>query len=63
MSDPEVFVLRIYRHDSQRPGSVNGLIEVVRTEKQHAFKSLEELTDILRRELRANRKRGKGAAA
>jgi hypothetical protein len=63
MPDPQVFVLRVYRHDSEETGSVNGLIEVVQTEKQHAFKSLEELTDILRRELRANRKRGKGAGA
>jgi len=47
MTVTEVFVVRIYRRDPVDSDRLNGVVEVVRDGKEHAFGSLAELTKIL----------------
>ena len=48
MTVAEVFVVRIYRRDTVDSDRVNGVVEVVRDGKEHAFGDLPELMKILR---------------
>jgi hypothetical protein len=47
VSHPESYVVRIYRRDPWLSGRVAGMVEVVATDSQIAFRSLRELQQIL----------------
>jgi hypothetical protein len=57
MTDAQVFVLRIYRSagraGAQVDESVAGKVEIVRTGKEVAFRSMEELARVLSKQLRS----------
>jgi len=50
------YIVRIYRHEKDRPRSIVGIVEEVGTEGKRAFTNLDELWEIL------NRSRDSGVA-
>jgi len=55
MTEPEVFVVRIYRRAIDSADQVNGVVEVVRKGQEHAFSDLSQLLAILRTNLPGSR--------
>ena len=43
------YIVRIYRHEKDRPRTIVGIVEEVGTEGKRAFTSLDELWEILNR--------------